>query len=99
MARRSREPITTDESTVVAIPFLDTLVVKYGKSDGRFPDPPWADEREGLKVFSETNDLFDQSVASKTGPRWRGRSFRRLTGLKPKALDNMEVVVTNLVWS
>jgi hypothetical protein len=75
MAGRSWELITTDESAVVAITYLDTLVVKYGKSNGCFPDPPWAEESEGSKVFSETNDLFDQSLTSKTGSGRRRRSF------------------------
>jgi hypothetical protein len=73
MRTRSWELVATDESTVIAKPGLDAIVVKDGESDGCFPDPPCANEGDGFEVFGETNELLDQLVASETGPGWRGR--------------------------
>jgi hypothetical protein len=73
MSARSRELIATDESTVLAKPFLDAIVVEDGEGDGCFPDPPCTDESDGFQVFSESDDLLDQLFASETGPWRRGR--------------------------
>jgi len=73
MDTRCRELVTTDKSTVVAEPVLDAIVVEDGEGDGRLPNTPCADESDGLEVFSESDDLFNQSVASKAGPGPRGR--------------------------
>ena len=51
------------------------MVVKDSQSDGCLPDPSWADESEWGEVLGEVDDLFNQIVASKTGPRTRGRGF------------------------
>jgi len=48
MSTGSWELITTDESTVIAKPVLDVIVVQNSKSDGRFPDPPRANECYGF---------------------------------------------------
>ena len=65
--------VTTDESTVISKPLLDSVVVEDGQSNRCFPDPSWTNEGEWGEVFCETDDLLDQIVAPKTGPRWWGR--------------------------
>jgi hypothetical protein len=65
MDTRCRELITTDKSTVVAKPVLDPIVVEDGEGDGCLPNAPCADESNGLEVFSESDDLLNQFVASK----------------------------------
>ena len=70
---RGGELVATDEPAVIPKPFLDAIVVKDGQGDGCFPDPPCTEESDSREVFSETNYLVDQFVASKTGVRWRGR--------------------------
>ena len=73
MSARGGEFVATDEPAVVSKPLLDTIVVEDSQGDGCFPDPPRTDESDGCEIFSETNDLVDQLVASKTGPWWWGR--------------------------
>ena len=71
------ELIAADESTLVTEPLPDTIVMEDSESNGGFSDSPWTDESDWSEIFSETNDLFDQLVTSKTGPRRRGRRFSR----------------------
>ena len=73
MRGRSRELVAADESTVIAKPFLDAIVMEDSESDRSFPNPPCPDKSNGFEVFSESNDLVDQFVTSETGPwrRWR----------------------------
>ena len=59
------ELVATDEPTVIAKPFLDAIVVEDGQSDGRLPDPTYTEESDGCQAVHETDDLFDQFVASK----------------------------------
>ena len=75
MDTRSRELIATNEPAVIAKPALDPIVVEDSEGNGCLPNAPCADESDGFEVFSEADDLFDQFVASKTGPGWRGRRF------------------------
>ena len=70
MCGRGGELVATNKPTVVSKPFLDAIVMQDSQSDGRFPDPPCADESDWSEVFREANDLRDQLVASNTGP-WR----------------------------
>ena len=72
---RSRELIATNESAVVSKPVLDPIMVEHSKGDGCFPNAPCADESNGLEVFSESDDLLDQFVASEAGPAPWGRRF------------------------
>ena len=67
------ELIAADESTLVTKTLLGAIVMEDGESDGGFSDSPWTDESDWSEIFSEINDLFDQLVTSKTGPRWWGR--------------------------
>ena len=73
MNTRGGELVATDKPAVVPEPFLDAIVVKDGQGNGCFPDPACTKESDRCEVFSETNYLADQLVASKTGVRWRGR--------------------------
>ena len=75
MGTRCGELVTTDETTVVSEPLLDTIVVKYSEGDGRFSDSSCTDESHRGEVFCKTDDLLDQFVTSETGSRWRGRHF------------------------
>ena len=77
MGTRCGDLVATDESAVVAKPFLDPIVVEDGQGNGRFPNPPWTNESGWGETFSETNDLLDQFVASKTDPWRRRRRFSR----------------------
>ena len=70
---RGGELVATDEPTVVPKLCRDAIVVEDRQGDGRFPNSPGTDESDRCEVFSETNDLVDQFVASETGPRRWGR--------------------------
>ena len=75
MGARSWELITTDESTVVAEPLLDAIMVEDRQGNGCFPDSPCTDESDWSEIFSEAKDLLDQFVPSEAGPRWWWRQF------------------------
>jgi hypothetical protein len=72
---RSGELVTTNEPTIIAKPLPDAIVMEDGQRDGCFTDPSGTDESDGLQVFSETEDLLNQLITSKTSPRWWGRRF------------------------
>jgi len=72
---RSGELVATDESTVIAKPFLDALVVEDSQGDRRFPNSACTDESDGCTVFGKADDPLNQLVASETGLRWRGRQL------------------------
>ena len=82
MSARGRKLITADESAVPAKPSLDLIVVENSERNARFPDPPCTDESDGFKIFSEFDDLLNQSVASETDSRGRGRGFTRRLAVK-----------------
>ena len=56
MSARSRELVTTDESTVVTKTALDPIVVENFECDGRFSNSTCTDESDGLEIFGETDD-------------------------------------------
>ena len=78
--------IATNEPAIVSKPLLDAIVVEDSEGDGCLPDPSWADESEWSEVLSEVDDLLNQIVASKTGPRTRGRGLSTCVGFQLKAL-------------
>jgi len=88
MSPRGGELVATDKPTVGSKPFLDAIVVEYGESDGRFPDPPCADESDRSEIFCEPNDLLDQILASETGPRRWGRGLSKSAKCKYETLDS-----------
>ena len=85
------ELVTTDEPAVFSEPFLNAIVVEDGESDGSFPDPSCTDESNWGEVFCETDDLVDQLVPSKAGPRWRGRGLSRRARLGYRMLGPLSV--------
>ena len=82
MSARGRKLITADESAVHAKPFFDLFVVENSERNAGFPDPPCADESDGFKIFSESDDLLNQFIASETGPWGRGRGFTERLAVK-----------------
>jgi hypothetical protein len=51
--------VAANESTVVAKPFLDPIVMEDLQRNGRFANPSGTYERERFQVFGETDDFFD----------------------------------------
>ena len=96
MRARGGELVATDEPAVVSKPLLDSIVVEDGQGDGCFPDPPWTDKSGWSEIFGEANDLLDQPIASKTGPRPRGRKLSKYARFKCKAQNFL--VVELLTW-
>ena len=64
-----------NEPSVLIELLLYPVVVEDGECDRCFPDPPCTGESEGFEVFSESNNLRNQVVTSKTIPRRRRRQF------------------------
>ena len=96
MSARGGELVATDKTTVDSKPFLDAIVVEDCEGDGRFPNPPCADESDWSEIFCELDDLFDQVLASETGPgRW-GRGLSKGARCKRETLDLPVVGATNL---
>ena len=60
------------EPPVLIEPFLDAIVVKDRQDNGCFPNPTRTDEVDWSEALDETNDLFDEFIPSKAGPRRRG---------------------------
>ena len=77
MGARWRELVTTNESTVMAKPLLDSIVVEDGQGDRSLADSPSTDESDWSTVLSEIDYLLDQLVASEEGPWGQGRGFSR----------------------
>ena len=75
MDTRSRELIATNEPAVIAKPALDPIVVEDSEGNGCLPNASCADKSNGLKVFSESDNLLDQFIASEAGPGPWGRRF------------------------
>ena len=59
--------VTTDETTVVAKPLLDLIMVENGQGDRSFADSSSTNESDWNKVLSEIDYLLDQLVASEKG--------------------------------
>ena len=83
--------IAADKPAVISKTSLDAIVVENGQSDGRFSNPPCTDEGDWSEVFCETNDLFDQLVASEAGSWWRGRRLSEYTICECKVMDSSMV--------
>jgi hypothetical protein len=69
-SEQGRELIATDEPTVVVKSLLDAIIVEDSQRDGSLGNSAGTDESDRSEVFYNTNDLLDQFVASKEGPRW-----------------------------
>ena len=59
MSTRGGKFVAADESTVVAKPFLDPIVVEDSQSDGCLANPTGTNESYGCEVLSQTNDLLN----------------------------------------
>ena len=73
MGGRSWKLIASDESPILAKSFYDPIVMEYCESDGCLPDSSCADQSNGLEVFNEFDDLFDELVPSEAVPWCQGR--------------------------
>jgi hypothetical protein len=51
--------IAADESTVLAKPFLDPIVMEDLQRDGRLANPSGTYERDWFEIFGETDDFVD----------------------------------------
>jgi len=74
---RGRELVAADESTLVAKPLLDTVVVEDNQGDGSLPDSTGTNESERGEGFCKVDDFIDQLVTPETRPWWPGRKFTR----------------------
>ena len=88
--------VAADESTVVAKPLLDPVVVENGQGDGCLPNSSGTNESDRNEVLGETSYLLDQFVASKEGPRWWGREFSGWARRKCKMADRSPEEGTDL---
>ena len=78
MTIRYGELVATNESTVVTEESLsDSIMMEDGQSDGRLANSIGTDKTNGSEVFGKTDNLFNQLVTSKAGPRGWGRRFTR----------------------
>ena len=73
MSRRGGELIAANESTVVAEPSFDAIVMKDGQGDGCLSDSADTNESDGCEVFGQTDDLLDQLATTEAGSWRRGR--------------------------
>jgi hypothetical protein len=51
--------VTANESTIIAEPFLDSIVVEHVERDRCLPDPPCTDESDRFEVFGESDDCLN----------------------------------------
>ena len=74
MSARSWELVTANEPSVITKTPFDAFMVEDTESNGCFSYAPCTDKSDGVKVFSEVNDLIDQLIAPETG-LWRQGSY------------------------
>ena len=87
MGTRCRELVATDESTVMAKPLLDPIMVENGQGSGGFANSASADESNWSKVLSEIDYLLDQLVAPEEGPWRQRRGFSRCSRFKCETMS------------
>ena len=61
------------------------------QSSGRLANSTDTDESDWSEAFRETNNLLDQLVAPKEGPRRRGRGFSGYAGVEYKTMGPLIV--------
>ena len=67
-----RELIAADEPPVVAEPLFDTIVMEDSQNDGGLSDSSGPNQSDWCEVLCGINNLLNQLVAPKAGPRrWR----------------------------
>jgi len=99
MSEGHGELVATDEPAVIPKPLLNAIVVEDGQSDGCLANPAGINEGERSEVFCQTNDLLDQLVTSKEGPRWRWRRFSSCTRYKYEVPDPVLVEIADQFWA
>jgi len=62
--------VATDKPTIVTKSSFDAIAVEDGQSGRSLANSARTDQSDWGQGFCETNDLFDQIVASKEDPRW-----------------------------
>jgi len=82
MGTRGRELVATNESTVMAKPLLDPIMVENGQGDGGFANSASANKSDWNGFLSEINYLLDQLVAPEEGPWRQRRGFSRCARFK-----------------
>jgi len=97
MSTRGGELIATDEPTVITKSLLDLIVVDNSQGDGGLANSASTDESNWNQVLSEIDYLLDQLVASKKGPRGRGRAFPRFARSKYKILGPLVAWIADLI--
>ena len=75
MFGRGGESITANESTVLAKPLLDPVVVEDRQGNRGLADSPSTNQGDRGKLLGEIDYLLDQLVASKERPWGRRRRF------------------------
>ena len=93
---RGRKLVATDESTVIAEPLLDAVVVKDSQGDGGLADSASTNESNWGEILSEINYLLDQLVTSEEDPRWWGRRFSVYARGGNKILELLVVEIADL---
>ena len=87
MSTRGRELIAADESTVVAEPMLDPVVVEDSEGNRRFSNSACTDEGNWGEVSGQTDDTLDKLLASEADPRRLGRQFSKWSTIQRKRAD------------
>ena len=86
MSARGRELVAANESTVMAKPLLDPIVVENGQGDGGFANSTSTDESDWSTVLGKIDYLLDQLVASEEGPWGQRWGFSRYTRFECKMM-------------
>jgi hypothetical protein len=97
MCTRGGEFVAADESTIVAKPLLDPIVVENGQGDRCLPDSASTNECNWNKVFSEIDYLLDQLVASEQDPWRKRRGFSWYAGIERQVVGLSGVQIADLV--
>ena len=90
------ELVATDESTVVAKPFLDMIIVEDSQGNRRLANSADANESGWGEVPCETNNFLNQVFTSEEGPRWRWWGFSRYARCRYKILDSSAAEIADL---
>ena len=87
MSARGRELIAANESATLAKPLFDASVVEDSQDSRCFSNSTHTNQSDWDEVFCESNNLVDQFITSKDGPRrWRWR-FPRYARYEYKTVD------------
>ena len=96
MSTRRGELVAMDESTVVAKPLFDAIVVKDSQGDRGLSDPAGTNESDRREVFYETDNIIDQPVTSKEDCGWWRRWLPRYARRKHQMLIPLVIEITDL---